>query len=242
MRLETRPIYRPHWPTARRRCRRQISSGATIHRRRRDRRPQAWPAGTGRRRSSARMPAVRGATSRRKRVRPALPLGLKTSEFPSTYRRTRRGEPRRGLFSQAREGGPRGLCGPSRMPTGVGCSAARSGTVADSANATGKKVRGESTGICAYATPRQHSWVSAACAGTDLDAWPALAAADLQNVYSAIGPPSRMSAAWATGWRTLSVIAKSAAASAIPRQPESGALRIMPNTRPYPEGGGVCLL
>lgn len=65
-------------------------------------------------------------------------------------------------------------------------------------------------------------------AGTDPGFPFGSAAAAWQNaVPSAIGPPSRSSAACASGWRKLSVIANSAAAKAVVRQPESDRLRII---------------
>jgi hypothetical protein len=61
--------------------------------------------------------------------------------------------------------------------------------------------------------------------------WPALGAhIDVQS-ETAIGPPSRINAAWASGCRKLRVIANSAAAKVAARQPEAGRLRSMPKLR-----------
>ena len=128
---------------------------------------------------------------------------------------------------QAKEGGPRGRVGPSRMPTGVGCSAAMSGATNVVIGAiTTKKAGGTATaGTCAR--PMQHSWALAV-----IGAWPDLpsgsAAVELQNtVHKADGAPSRIIAAWASGCRKLSVIANNATASPRARIGESVRCAVM---------------
>src|SRR5476651_562404 len=119
----------------------------------------------------------------------------------------------RGLKRQAKEGGPRGRVGPSRMPTGMGCLATTSGAIKVETGAIATNATGGAAIAGTCARPRQHS-----CALAAMGAWPDLpsgsAAAELQKaVHRADGAPSRIIAAWASGCRKLSVIANSATAS-----------------------------
>src|SRR5476649_1121500 len=137
-----------------------------------------------------------------------------------------------GVNGQAKEGGPRGRVGPSRIPTGVGCSAATSGAMNVDTGASATNERGGAAIAETCARPRQHS-CALAVMGTGLDLPSESAAVELQKtVHKVDGAPSRIIAAWASGCRKLSVIANSATASAIARQPWSERSAIMPGLCP----------